>query len=430
MSGKYTVEQVLAIVRKSTWDIEDKKILKSLSLINDDEIGNKEKTKQLRAVEEKTPFAVVYLDEEGKLKFLESSTTKSTETVGHVADIIFSPEALHKIIDGKKFSLDQEKIRLTLENYVKTIPKSAETYKEGEIQIKTFEGIELSVSSLLSAGTKVLDAILYLSYLDSAEHQFIFTIHNSKPSHLSSKTISENIDFGNKAVKAAFCLVYNQGGLPRKSSDSRILSKFIRETVFNNAKMETKDLCVHLSSADPSLFPASVFLKISLDNVPTEVSSRCKMSIAGNRAIRYAIFAQKFPKEMISAPTDATKMLEYVKKNEKLEKAKAIVNTLCTLGSNFDAQKRMHPLSPERPSRKNFTLQMTCAIVYALSTEGREMMRKLIDDQKIEAFKRDDSIYGKENSLGVIHFPVLSNPEADFSELSMEAVKAAYGLTT
>nr|WNV27214.1 coat protein [pepper chlorosis associated virus] len=437
MSGKLSVENVLDIARTPVWSAEQKEVLKSLKVVSEDESTSKEKMDILKIQERKNPKALVYVTEEGDLKFVdvvESSGVKDgedTETVISDKKIKFSVEALNKIIIGKSLSLDQDKIKDVLEKYVKELPKTVETYKAGDVLIKNFKGVSTGISSLLAAGTKILDAILYVAYQDSLEHSFIFKKVELSPDMISSREIAENIDIGNKAIKAAFCHVYNQGGLPSSSSESKLLSKFIRETIFKKKTLESDKFCEYLSSSDPSFFPASVFLKVPLDNLPTEVSSRCKMSIAGNKAIRYAMLAQKFEKRTLEDPTkvESKNMLAYIKENEKLQKAISIMNTLSSLGSNFEAQKRMHPLSPERPSRKNFTLQLTCAIVYALSKYGRETMRKDIDDRKIASFKRDLNIYGEVNNIHEAYFPVLTNPDGDFSELSVEAVKTAYGLT-
>nr|UXK95487.1 coat protein [Carrot ophiovirus 1] len=435
MSGVYRVKEIQTILAKESNPKDEIKILQSLNLMTSEEKGIPARMAKVNAADQN---AIIFLSEDGSLIFevpsgsggageaVEEKKEKAFETREKVP---FSPEKVKELIEGKSLTLDQSKVQEVLENYVKNLPRTAETYKAKEIEVLYFKGVDITVSSLLSSGTKILDAVLYITYKDSAEHNFIFAVKELSPSFLESKTLVKNIEMGNRAIKAAFCLVYNQGGLPAKTSDERPLSRFIRETIFRSKDLKSNDLCDLLSSADPSLFPSQVFLKTKLEHLPTEVASRCKMSIAGNKAIRYALMAQKYEKNEIAVPDKLTptSSIEYMQEKEKIEKAKKIVDTLCSLASDFEAQKRMHPLSPERASRKNFTLQLTCAIITSLSPKGRIDMRTAIENEKIEAFKRDENIYGKLNSKDVASFPVLSNPSANFSELSSDAVKTAYG---
>ncbi|AAT08133.1 coat protein, partial [Tulip mild mottle mosaic virus] len=421
------VSEIQNILQKDVNSEDETAILISLGLMTKDEKAVPAKMGLFTSAD---PNATVFIHEDGSLLFeIPKKTGESSAKGKEVGEKVktgekfaFSAAKVKELIEGKSLTLDQDKIQKVLEDYVKNLPRTAETYKPKEIEIKYFKGVELNVSSLLSAGTRILDAVLYSTYKDSNEHNFIFDVKVLSPDFVDSKVLVSNIETGNRAIKAAFCLVYNQGGLPSKTNEERPLSKFIRETIFREKDLKSNDLCALLSSADPSLFPSQVFLKIALENLPTEVSSRCKMSIAGNKAMRYALLAQKFDKDEVAVPDPmtATAGAEYMQKKEKLEKAKKIVDVLCSLASDFQSQVRMHPLSPERSSRKNFTLQLTCAIVTSLSYKGRIEMRKAIEEKKIEAFKRDENIFGKLNAVGNPIFPVLTNSEADFSELSVD----------
>nr|AAU12876.1 coat protein [Mirafiori lettuce big-vein virus]AAW82345.1 coat protein [Mirafiori lettuce big-vein virus]AAW82347.1 coat protein [Mirafiori lettuce big-vein virus]AAW82348.1 coat protein [Mirafiori lettuce big-vein virus] len=435
MSGVYKVSEIQSILQKDVTSESETAILISLGLMTKEE---KPVPAKMAMVASAKANSIVFVSEDGSLSFEVPKETGETSKTGEKKEekkievgvkFPFSATKVKELIEGKSLTLDQDKIQKVLEEYVKNLPRTAETYKPKEIEIKYFKGVEFSVSSLLSSGTKILDAILYSTYKDSAEHNFIFDVKVLSPDFIDSKILVNNIETGNRAIKSAFCLVYNQGGLPSKTSEERPLSKFVRETIFREKDLKANELCDHLSSADPSLFPSQVFLKISLENLPTEVSSRCKMSIAGNKAMRYALLAQKFDKDEVPVPTEVnpTTSSEYMQRKEKVEKAKKIVDVLCSLASDFQAQVKMHPLSPERSSRKNFTLQLTSAIVTSLSYKGRLDMRKAIEEKKIEAFKRDENIFGRLNALGQPTFPVLTNADADFSELSVEAVKTAYG---
>jgi hypothetical protein len=434
MSGFQTVAEVLSTARIIDHSPADLVLLQSLGLCDKEGNFDKHRFNLLKTANETQPNAIVYVRDNGDLEFVgktETSETADAKPITKTDPVSFSVSKLKEVIEGKTFSIDQEKVKETLEKYIKDLPRTAESYSSESIEIMSFKGVEISISSLLSAGTKILDAILYLTYKDSIEQSAIFKVKELNPKTIIVSELQENINIGNKSIKAAFCCVYNQGSLPSKTSEDRNLSKFIKETLFRDSKLTSQKFASHLSSSDPTYFPASIFLKISFDHLPSEVASRCKMAVAGNKAIRYAILAKRFEQNSIPDRKDMSteEMRDHMNQMTKLEKAIKITETLSTLGSNFEAQKRMHPLSTTRQTRKNFSLQLTCAIVHSLSPRGRAAMRKEIEEKNIAAFKRDDNIFGKKNALDEVFFPVLTSSDADFSELSVEAVKAAYGLT-
>nr|DBA06917.1 TPA_asm: coat protein [Holcus ophiovirus] len=444
MSGTKTVSQVMEVARKLEYTEDDKQLLISLQILREDERVNTKVMNKMKEMEKESPNAMVYVKSDKTLEFITSTTVSSStmQKVGSGTTVVasekgkeveFSPEVVNEMIQIKSLSMDAGKIKSILENYIVNLPKTAETYKTGDILVFWFKGVALSISSLLSAGTRILDAVMYMAYKDSSEHNFIFATTELKPGTVNATDISKKIENGNKAIKAAFCLIYTQGELPSKSTEEKQLPKFVRETLFKGYQGFSSNVLVDmLSSADPSLFPAEVFLGIELTQLPNEVASRCKMSVAGNKAIRYAMLAQRFEKNNVTAPRsgDQAEILRFSAEVEKLNKAKSITDLLSSLGSNFEAQKRMHPKSASRPTRKNFTLQMTCAIIYSLSPKGRDDLRKTIDEGKIESFKRDPNFYGSINQIHEVTHNVLMNKEADFSELSVDAIRIAYGLST
>lgn len=450
MSGVKTVKEVLDLARKPVLSVDEKTFMKSIKVLNTDETVNTKMTDALKAVEKTTPSYLVYLKPEGTLEFTApsavvtgseekskakegeaSNTVKTDDKVEEVGlDVKFSAEAMRKMIQVKSLTIDSSKIQKVLETYVKDLPKTAETYKTGDISIFWYSGVEDSISSLLSAGTKILDAIMYMAYKSSKDHNFIFVTKELSPKTVNSGEIAKRMDEGKKALLASFCMVYNQGSLPSKTSDEKNLSKFIKDTLFKGTKELTANKLVGmLSTADPGLFPAGVFLEIDLKFLPTEVASRCKMSVAGNRAIRYATLSMKFEKNTITKPTstDTDVLVKYTTESEKLTKAQKIRDTLSALASDFEAQKHMNPANPKRTVRKNLTLQLTCAIIFSLSPKGRLDLRKAINDGKIEAFKKDANFYGTVNQINEPEHRVLFDSDADFSELSVDAIKTAWG---
>jgi hypothetical protein len=450
MSGVKTVKEVLVLMRKNVLSPEEKTLMKSLKIIKDDETVDTTLTDALKAVEFTSPTYLVHLKPEGTLEFTAPVTVTTTvvakgksedagtsgavktaeAAVESVEDVTFSAEEMKKMIQVKSLTIDSSKIKEVLEAYVKDLPKTAETYKAGDISIFWYAGVEDSISSLLSAGTKILDAIMYMAYKTSKDHNFIFVTKELSPKKVNSIEIAKRMDEGKKALLASFCMVYNQGSLPSKTTDEKNLSKFIKETLFKGTKDLTSNKLVEmLSTADPGLFPAGIFLEIDLKFLPTEVASRCKMSVAGNRAVRYATLSMKFERNTIEKPTsaDTDAIIKYSAELAKLNKAQQMVDTLSALASDFEAQKLMNPSNPKRTVRKNLTLQLTCAIITSLSAKGRADLRKAINEGKIEAFKRDTNFYGTMNQINEPEHRVLFDSEADFSELSVDAIKTAWG---
>nr|DBA06880.1 TPA_asm: coat protein [Caladenia ophiovirus] len=336
---------------------------------------------------------------------------------------------LESIIAGKNLALDVDEIKNTLEAYVKILPKSADSYFAKEVVIHRFADLELSISSLLAAGTKILDAILFTTYHASEKNNFIFRINDIDVETCNDREVAERINIGQKSIKSAFSTVYNQGYLPSSQGSGRGISKFVKETMMGMPNLTEQEFAAHLSCTSTNKFPAVVFILSDINLLPTDVASRCKMSIAGNRPIRYALLAKRLTRKTLPDLTVAgpPPLAERIAATTRITLALEIVDFLCSISSNWEAQRRMHPLHPGKPVIKNFTLQLTCAIVYSLSETGRTELRTRIDLDKIDAFKRDINIYGVKDNEDRLTFPILTNPEADFVGLSLGAVRGAYG---
>nr|DBA06939.1 TPA_asm: coat protein [Phalaenopsis ophiovirus] len=430
MSGAYSASHLLSLCNKEKKSANELTILKDVGLYTSSNLPNKENVIKLRELNITNPNDIVFLSAEGKIVLGTTTQVGSSSQVPTItARTVYNKTLVEKselqgLIEGKSLNLNLENIKKVLEEYIKTLPKSGETYLPGEVKIYMFKDIDISVSSLLAAGSKVLDSILYCCYHESDEHNFIFDVE--KMDHEVNKLeIAENINYGQKAIKAAFTTVYNQGYLPSLGQLNRGMSRFVKETIFGDNNLTELMFCERLSSTNPSKFPASVFLQISIDSLPTEVASRCKMSIAGNRAIRYAVLAKSFERRDPDAEDIGGSVGRAI--NRKISSACDIVDCLSSLSSDWEAQKRMHPLNSQKVVLKNFTLQLTHAIIYSLTAKGRQDLHDTIIDKKIEAFKRDTNFFGVMNNENELIFPILDNTDADFLSLSITNIKAAYG---
>nr|DBA06907.1 TPA_asm: coat protein [Erythranthe ophiovirus] len=488
MAGSYTASSLLAIVEKEQKDEAEKRTCSNLFLLVDNR-PNQANVVRLRELARDTPNAIIYLNRNNIvcsedelnnerraaeiLNMANMPTSQGNNTpspgifTGAVSPSPFlfgssssqsppriarpgisgvtiqvprvrqdyqdrtpmTPDEVVGVIRSKVVHITSDDVRVALETYVSSIPKNDESYNNGEVKVKVFQGVPVSISNVIAAGTAVLDAILYMTYRENTDNNQIFEVSEKPLTEVSSLEITDNLLTAQRAIKGAFCCIYNQGFLPSLGATDKNLSKFVRETIFKNTDLTTKAFCEALSCTDPAKFPAYSFLMVELNHVPTAVASRCKMSIAGNKAVRYAREAAKFEKGTIGAtPTDMNAMEAFMERRRKLDLALQIVNFLVSISTNVETQKALHPLNPNRPTIKNFTLKLTCAIIYSLSEDGRVEFRNHIIRKNIEAFRKDVNIFGELGNNQLPVFSVLENQEADFGDLSLAGVRAAYNM--
>nr|DBA06888.1 TPA_asm: coat protein [Chrysanthemum ophiovirus_mori] len=332
-------------------------------------------------------------------------------------------------IKSESYSIDSSKIKEHLENFLKSVTLGDEGYVSGEVVIKYIGERGADVNMLIAAGTKVLDAILYCAMAQSPDNTGMFKLVET--SGISERTIAVNMSNAKRAIQAAAVLVYIQGGLPEnkgKNSAETPVPQFITKEIYSGETVTMLSIGEQLSCANTKKFPAKVFLQIQLDILPPAVSSRCKLNIAGNRAVRYAKYASPFSTKSelkITEGTPVTQIEDIMKFNSKLKLSKDIVNCLKQVATNVTSQLVMHPLSSERPTIKNFTLKLTHAIIFSLSTSGLIAMSQKIVADNNPAFQKDVNFFGIKD--GDSHtWPILSNPDADFSDITAESLKAAY----
>nr|DBA06911.1 TPA_asm: coat protein [Gentiana ophiovirus] len=353
------------------------------------------------------------------------------------SDVTYESVGEEKIKDSETFKLHvnkagiivtAESIREHLEKFLSTASSEDKAYSNGEIIIKYFNDNENSVEHLIAAGTMVLDAILYCSYKNDQVVNGIFK--KIMVTELKPSVMAQNLSLGKKSILSATALVFITGNLPPKDlSDSRPVPKFIRN-LYNSEVDKLSTIAGYLSVADPKKFPAKAFLNIDLNKIDVATASRCKLSIAGNKAVRYADYIGNFDQAVIpgvAGKLDADEATRAVKKKDRVERARELTEFLRSLVGNVKAQLRMHPLSADKPTVKNLTLKLTRACLESLSLKGRLEMREKIVKNQNNSFKSDVNFFGMGEGKDA-HWPLIENVDADFMDISVVGLKAIYGV--
>lgn len=63
---------------------------------------------------------------------------------------------------ASEVKITSDDLLATLHDYVATIPVTDDEYVPGEVEIKLFDGIDLTYTNLLSCETLLLDVMLYI----------------------------------------------------------------------------------------------------------------------------------------------------------------------------------------------------------------------------------------------------------------------------
>nr|DBA06857.1 TPA_asm: coat protein [Adonis ophiovirus] len=415
--------------------------LKEYGLITEDKKYNTQNSILMEDIQNKTPDAKVMLVG-GKLQAIartkdaslapepkEESRVGMRVDVARSSDIILSSkEDITKAIDQQSYTMDMEKLKATLEKFVRTIRLEDETYKQGDLPIFHFGDRLADVPMLIAAGTKILDAIAFASMREDAANNGLFVEKEVKEG-ITEREIVMNTKKGKRALQAGIVLVFVQGSLPgNKAHEDRKVPNFIIDKLYEGENISMDEIAKDLSAVSTVKFPARVLLQMNLDLLPLPVASRCKLNVAGNRGIRYAVYAASFDKReelAISDDTPVSAMYQKMEENKKIKLARELRETLASLDGCYKNQLVMHPLSESKPSTKNFTLKLTCAIIFSLSKSGRKAMAEKIISDKNEAFKRDIHFFGT-GDAEKRDWPILKNIDADFSGLSVEGLKNIY----
>nr|DBA06901.1 TPA_asm: coat protein [Datura ophiovirus] len=362
-------------------------------------------------------------EEEGSESFEDLEDKEEMKITNH--------DEFEKALEKSSFIVDAKRIQEHLEKFIKTIGTESETYQENDLVIKYFKDTDYkspdcSVSELVGAGTKILDAIVFCSMIEP-DKEPVGIFRMMKIEKLTSTDVSRNIMLGKQALLAGMILVYVQGSLPN-AAENKTVPKFIKDYVYNSNRVTMGSIAGDLSRTSTRKFPQNVFLNIDLNILPVAIASRCKLAIAGNRAVRYAVCASGFRKAEPLKPTkndSAEVLMMIMDRNKRLEHASNLVEYIKSLQGDVKKQIKMHPLHPKRPVVQNFTKKLTRAILETLSVEGRKDLHKKILSDNNSGFMRDKDFFGETHGNKVVH-EVLNDDTADYSDMSVAMLKGIF----
>nr|DBA06869.1 TPA_asm: coat protein [Allium ophiovirus] len=373
-----------------------------------------------------------YLMESGKEKpsasvVVDPMTKDAPEHQSLGAEKVKTITEFKSSINRDSYSIDSKAIESHLLKFLESVTVEDEGYLTGELKVYFYEEETSEVMNLIGAGTKVLDALLYASMgkIPSAKGMFSLI----KVTELTQLSVGKYVQEAKRAIQAAAILVYIQGSLP-KQTDDKMVPKFISDKIYKGEIANLGVIGKQLSSANTEKFPSKIFLNIDINKFPVPVATRAKLSIAGNKGIRYAVFAGTCEKNKEIEINDTMKGKDIAiiqEWNTKIKLAVSISDFLRSLNGNVQAQLKMHPLAPNRPVVKSLLLKITRAIIESLNENGRiELYSKMVT-AKNNSFLNDSNFSGEEVD-GSRVWRIMENSEADFADISVASLKNVYGI--
>nr|DBA06942.1 TPA_asm: coat protein [Primula ophiovirus] len=443
-TSKISLMDAMARRKSASMTVGDIRLLKQFGLIDEDEgllVENYHKLQEMKddSVVSLIDGVITEWSKDGHRsesvrKAVESSSgnqnknkEKMEEEMYVGSKVISTGEEAKKESVNDSFNIDLIRLKAQLEAYLSLLPKEEEGYTKGEIVIWHFDKEPSNeLVPLISAGTRILDAMLYATCRENEGEMKMFSL--KQVTSLTAKVVATNVDNAKKAIKAGVVLFWTQGSLPTVGQDEKKqVPRLVKEGIYKNLAITGNEIAAQLSSTSTLKFPASIFLELNLDLLPHAVASRCKLSIAGNRAIRYAAYACNMEKRSKISLQGVEDIDAAVARNQRIDKCHAICNFLVSLNGNHVAQAKMHPMAPKRPVVKNLTLKLTRAVIESLTSNGRMAMRRRVIDAKNNAFQIDKNFFGEEVGDEVV-WSILENTEADFNDVSVEALRSYYGV--
>nr|DBA06977.1 TPA_asm: coat protein [Xerochrysum ophiovirus_visco] len=386
---------------------------------------------------------LMFVDEEtGKLMYKDIdeedegnvSNTKKDEEEERIPELEendeeIKGEELRAKLAARSFEVNIEAVQAELDKFYKELPADGEGYGPMEVKVFKFADTdeEGSLFEYLGAGTLPLDAILYsaLGKNEKSSGMFnVFVVEKMKES-----AMARNIKKGKGLLRACTVMVYVQGGLPIiDEKDMRPIPSYISKHLLDGKHKMMNEIPQLLSSTSTKKFPQKIFLKVDTATLPDADCARCKLSVAGNKIVKYAVLASKFERAPMPALPKNMEELEKVNNERlKLQKAYNIVDYLLSVQTDFEAMLRMHPLNGFKPSVTNLTRKITTAIVFSLSMKGRiDLVDNLIlEDNK--AFLKDTYLIGMTGPSGTRIHKNLTDSSCDFSSITVDTLKNMYG---
>jgi len=324
-----------------------------------------------------------------------------------------SSTEITKFLQTGSFVVTKDDVIDMLIRFVSEIPKTA-AYIEQEVVIHKFDEERIAtLFGLLAAGTKPLDAILYMSLHDT-DKSAIFNVQ--PPLDLSTKNAAMRAQKSRGVFIAWATVVITRGGNPSNSAvQPRKLPKLITERALAGLNiMNEHELTPECSSCSLTKFPSEALLEIDLANFPTEYYKRMTMSIAGSRALRDANIAAKFERVSLFSNDPTIKA--------KQQRAQALYKYLLNASTDERSMMGLHPMNTGNTHRiPRFTEKMTNVVLHVLTEEGRKAFAKYIIAEKMESFMKDGNIM-PDAGTNRPPFSVMKRDSGDFMDVTEEAL--------
>lgn len=272
-------------------------------------------------------------------------------------EVRMSGSEIKKALRFESFEINGLALIASFKHLVKCIP-SLDNYTAGEVKIYYHVGGETDPQQLISAGTKVLDAILYCALKDDGKSNAIFSLNQSTVP--DPQTASEIYHKSMNAFLAGLMLFVIRGSLPAKGDSGQVV-KFISSRI--QQYKSVGEIGDRLSSAPTHKFPAVTLLSISLSSFPDQVVGRLGLSTAG----------RKFVKMLDAVNSHKAELSQYQLVTGFEKKSLNILGQY----SGVEYWKLFHPASGVKPDKltakfanlifKNFTLDGQMYLAEVLS---------------------------------------------------------------
>jgi len=363
------------------------------------------------------------------LKTISAEAGSVISDVGAKGEEMIGGAAFMDLVKMEGTSIKAETLIEHLNKFAQTC-RLTEGYLPKEIQIYSVEGAEMKTEFLIAAGTKVLDAILYVSVGEGEETSHLFDIHILPK--IERAIAAPNIMNAKSAFCAGICMVYNRGNLPTTAiilkegvEVEKPLQKFITSILhWSNPPKSEKELAEMLSCTNTTKFPSVSLLSINLKHLPGPVAGRCQLSIAGNKVVRLAAFAGKYEKRTatpVNKDTDLERIDKITKFNNELKIAHSIVKNLIDQMANIKGQLNLHPLV-KKGIPAGFVSECIKAILFSLSDKGRAAMVTEIKEKGMGVLAMDSMLTGELGIGGIITWPILKDEGIDFTKWNGQSI--------
>lgn len=351
--------------------------------------------------------------------------TGSTSNTPNVPTNHGSNMSIAQLLKAQLYVVTKDDIIDSLKDMILNIPKT-DAYLEGEVKVHIFdeEQNNATIFGLLAAGTKPLDAILFMALKDDQHKASIFDV--LPPLSIISADCSRYATKARGAFIAWATIIITRGGNPTTAvvaGARRALPKIITEKALPGYNIGFEDeLCPECSSAPLVKFPSEALLDVDLTTFPVMYYRRMVLSPAGTRALRYAAMSSQFEHINPNALDSNADV------RARQARAFELYYVLLEASKSEAACRRLHPMNTGNANRiPKFTDKMTHVVCYLLTEVGRQHFGAHIINNKMSSFMKDTNIM-PDQATGRTAFSILKRTDADFMDVTAVNLKACLGI--